>query len=62
MTEGAARSICAILGLGLGLAVMVAAGVQGMIAGAVFGAGGAVLGGITGEKLYAWLQQRRDDQ
>ena len=53
MTEDAHRSTCAILGLVLGLGLMMLGGYQGMIAGAIFGAGGAVAGGIAGEKIYA---------
>ena len=62
MTRDASRSIGAISGLCLGLAVMFAAGIGGMIPGAIFGAGGAVVGGITGEKLFAWFQQRRENR
>lgn len=48
------RSIGAISGLAIGLGLMFAMGLGGMIPGAVFGAGGAVLGGITGERIFAW--------
>lgn len=51
MTEQGYRSIFAILGLVLGLGLMVLLGLGGMIPGAVFGAGGAVVGGITGERV-----------
>ena len=57
MTENACRSIGSITGLVLGLTLMFALGLTGMVAGALFGAGGAVAGGISGEKFYAW--QRR---
>lgn len=51
MTEQGYRSLFAILGLGLGLGLMMLLGLGGMIPGAVFGAGGAVVGGITGERV-----------
>lgn len=51
MTEQSYRSIFAILGLAIGLGLMVLLGFGGMIPGAVFGAGGAVLGGMTGEQI-----------
>lgn len=57
MTEDASRSVGAIAGLCLGLAIMFALGLGGMIPGALFGAGGAVAGGIIGEKVFAWLHR-----
>ena len=51
MTEQGYRSLFAILGLVLGLGLMTLLGLGGMIPGAVFGAGGAVVGGITGERV-----------
>lgn len=45
------RSIAAITGLVLGLLVMWLLGLNGMLWGALFGAGGAVAGGMTGERL-----------
>ncbi len=54
MSKDTYRSIGAILGLCLGLGLMIAIGWGGMIPGAVFGAGGAVAGGISGEKVFAW--------
>ena len=53
MNEDTYRSIGAIIGLTLGLILMFALGIGGMIPGALFGAGGAVTGGICGEKLFA---------
>jgi uncharacterized membrane protein len=50
------RSVCAILGLILGMVCMVALGLQSLVGGAIFGAAGAVLGGMTGERLA----RRRD--
>ena len=52
MTEDAYRSTCAILGLILGIGLMMLGGYGGMIPGAIFGAGGAVVGGIIGERIY----------
>lgn len=46
------RTIGAVLGLVIGTGLMMAAGLQGLVAGAIFGAGGCVLGGISGEKIY----------
>ena len=54
MSKDNYRSIGAIVGLGIGLVLMFALELGGMIPGAVFGAGGAVLGGISGEKVFAW--------
>ena len=53
MTVDAYRSIGAITGLVMGLGLMFALGFGGMIPGFLFGAGGAVAGGISGEKFYA---------
>ncbi|QEG43233.1 hypothetical protein [Roseimaritima ulvae] len=53
MSEQNYRTIGSLCGLALGLAMMWALGIGGMIPGALFGAGGAVLGGITGERLAA---------
>ncbi len=57
MTIDSSRSIGAILGLVLGIALMVLLGFGGMIPGAIFGAGGSVCGGILGEKAYQWLNR-----
>ncbi|NND97785.1 MAG: hypothetical protein HKN47_10705 [Pirellulaceae bacterium] len=57
MSEDNYRTICSIIGLVVGLAIMFAAGWGGMIPGAIFGAGGAVTGGIIGEKLYRRKQK-----
>ena len=53
MSEDTYRMICSLCGIVLGLGIMFAAGFAGMIPGAIFGAGGAVAGGIVGEKLHA---------
>ena len=53
MSLDACRSIGAISGLVIGLGLMIAFGYGGMIPGFLFGAGGAVAGGISGEKFYA---------
>jgi len=57
MTEDNYRTLCSILGLLIGLGIMFTAGWGGMIPGAIFGAGGAVAGGIVGEKLFARKQR-----
>lgn len=51
MSEQIYRSLFAILGLVLGILLMVALDFGGMVPGAIFGAGGAVLGGIAGERI-----------
>jgi outer membrane lipoprotein SlyB len=53
MTLDAYRSIGAITGLVVGLGLMFAFGFGGMIPGFLFGAVGAVAGGMSGEKIYA---------
>lgn len=53
MSEQGYRSICAICGLALGIGLMRLLDYGGMIPGALFGAGGAVLGGMVGERLAA---------
>jgi len=45
------RSLGAIIGLSIGLMMMWALGLGGVLYGFVFGAGGAVIGGITGERF-----------
>ncbi|MGB7348158.1 MAG: hypothetical protein WBD20_28295 [Pirellulaceae bacterium] len=57
MTEDNYRTICSITGLAIGMGIMFASGWAGMIPGAIFGAGGAVAGGIVGEKLFARKQR-----
>lgn len=56
MTQDAYRSIGAIAGLAIGLGLMFAFGFGGMIPGFLFGAGGAVVGGISGEKVHGRRQ------
>ncbi len=56
MNEDTYRTIGAIIGLAAGIGLMISLGLGGMITGALFGAGGAVAGGICGEKLYASRQ------
>jgi hypothetical protein len=51
MNEQAYRSIFAIIGLGVGMVLMIVLGLQGLLGGAIFGAGGAVLGGMLGERI-----------
>ncbi|TWT83144.1 hypothetical protein CA13_46070 [Planctomycetes bacterium CA13] len=52
------RSIGAIIGITLGVTVMFALSFGGLVAGFFFGAGGAVLGGMSGERIFAWRQTR----
>nr|WP_201724009.1 hypothetical protein [Rhodopirellula sp. SM50] len=56
MSRDSYRSVGAIVGLGLGIALMVMAGQGGVLPGAIFGAGGALAGGILGEKVHALRQ------
>ena len=58
MSEDNYRSIGSIIGLATGIGLMMALGYSGMVAGAVFGAGGCVAGAITAEKFFAWNQRR----
>lgn len=51
MNEQNYRTIGSLCGLALGLGMMWALNFGGMIPGAIFGAVGAVLGGMTGERL-----------
>jgi len=51
MSEQAYRTIGSLAGLVLGIALMWLLGFGGMIPGALFGAGGAVLGGMAGERV-----------
>lgn len=46
------RSLGAITGLVIGLALMAALTGGGLVLAAVFGAGGAVSGGMLGERIY----------
>ncbi|TWT95537.1 hypothetical protein [Neorhodopirellula pilleata] len=46
------RTIGAITGLVAGLVVMYLLGMGGLVPAAVFGAGGCVLGGISGEQIH----------
>ena len=52
MNRERCRTIGSILGLVVALSVMFLLGIYGMIPGALFGAGGAVVGGIGGEKFF----------
>ena len=51
MNKDTRRSIGAIIGLTLGLTMMWLLGMRGLVPAFIFGAGGAVAGGMTGEKL-----------
>ena len=52
ITRETFRSIGAITGLVVGFTVMKLIGQGGVLAGLVFGAGGALIGGIVGEQIY----------
>ena len=45
------RSMGAIAGLAIGLGLMWMLGFGGLVPAAIFGAAGAVIGGITGERM-----------
>lgn len=51
MKKETRRSIGAIIGMVLGWSLMWATGMSGLVPAFIFGAGGAVAGGMTGEKL-----------
>jgi hypothetical protein len=51
MTEETCRRIGAVCGLSLGILLMWSLGFGGLIPGFVFGAGGAVAGGMVGESF-----------
>jgi len=53
MSQDGYRRVGAITGLVVLLIVMRISGQSGIIAGALFGASGAVLGGIIGERIHA---------
>ena len=53
MSRDRFRSVGAILGIGVGLTLMVAVGPGGVIGGAIYGAGGALAGGILGERVHS---------
>jgi hypothetical protein len=58
MSEDSCRSIGAIIGLALGIVLMRVLDLSGMVAAALFGAGGCVAGAVTAEKLHAWNKSR----
>ena len=51
MSREAGRSIGALAGLAMGVAMMWAFGYGGVIPLFLFGAGGAIVGGIAGERM-----------
>lgn len=55
MTRDSFRSAGAIIGLIIGLLIMRWLGQSGVLAGGLFGAGGALLGGIAGERMHALI-------
>lgn len=46
------RTIGAIAGLAIGIGLMTIMGMRGFVPAALFGASGAVLGGIVGERIH----------
>ncbi len=53
MSRERCRSIGAVIGLAIGIGLMYFVfAMQGVLPGAIFGAGGALLGGITGERVH----------
>ncbi len=54
MNRDICRTIGALAGLTLGIALMRLLGLTGMVNSAVFWAGGTVAGGIGGEQYYRW--------
>ena len=58
MSRDSYRSVGAIIGLVLGIVLMTSTGQGGVLPGAIFGAGGALAGGILGEKVHA-LRNRK---
>ncbi|KLU06593.1 putative signal peptide and transmembrane protein [Rhodopirellula islandica] len=46
------RTVGAIVGLALGIGAMFLFGMSGIVPGAMFGAGGCVIGGIAGEQIF----------
>ncbi|MCO8120314.1 hypothetical protein NHH03_01100 [Stieleria sp. TO1_6] len=59
MSRESFRSIGAVLGLVLGILVMWLAGQRGVLPGAIFGAGGALAGGVIGERIHAFRHRQR---
>lgn len=52
MSRDQFRTIGALTGLVLGILFMLGLGMGGLMPAAIFGAGGAVAGGMSGEKIY----------
>ncbi len=50
------RTIGAITGLVIGILLMRYLGMGGVMAGAIFGAGGTLIGSIAGERIYGGKQ------
>jgi uncharacterized membrane protein YeaQ/YmgE (transglycosylase-associated protein family) len=59
MSRDGARSVGAITGLVVGLLVMRSLDQGGVLAGAIFGAGGTLVGGILGERVHALFQRHQ---
>ena len=56
MSRDTFRKIGAISGLVLGMVLMRLAGQGGILLGAIWGAGGAVFGGVLGEQIHGALR------
>jgi outer membrane lipoprotein SlyB len=59
MRKDTKRSIGALIGLVLGLTLMMSLGLGGLIYAFIFGAGGAVAGGMIGER---WKSPNHDER
>ena len=57
MSQENYRTICSITGLAIGVALMIIFGFEGLVPGFFFGAGGAVVGGMIGDVLFARSQR-----
>ncbi len=62
MSEQNYRTIGALSGLAIGIGLMFAIGMSGLVPSAIFGAGGCVCGGIIAENVYRWNQKRGNGQ
>ncbi|TWU45914.1 hypothetical protein Q31b_10900 [Novipirellula aureliae] len=57
MTKETYRSIGAIVGITIGVFAMWLLNFGGLVPGFFFGAGGAVVGGISGERIFARMNR-----
>ncbi|MDB4338598.1 hypothetical protein OAL43_02610 [bacterium] len=54
LTEGAYRSVAAVIGLGLAVLLAAELGFTGVFWSALFWAGGCVTGGVVGQRIFRW--------